>query len=85
MFSKEADMEIYLIRINTHWKTPAIPVHEEGPVSTNASCIKSPTEAANETKDTTYAIKSQSFNLLKVTNKKQSSIMMCLLQKQKGW
>ncbi|GER37775.1 ABC-2 type transporter family protein [Striga asiatica] len=43
--------------------TPAIPVQAEGPDSTRASCINRPTEAANETNDTTYAMKSQSFNL----------------------
>lgn len=60
---QEEDEKTDLISTNTHWRTPATPVHAEGPVSTSASCIKSPTEAANETNDTTYAMKSQSFNL----------------------
>lgn len=55
---------IYLTNTNTHCKTPATPVHTDGPVFTKESCNNSPTEAARETKDTTYAKKSQSFNLL---------------------
>ncbi|KAF4352909.1 hypothetical protein F8388_003300 [Cannabis sativa] len=54
---------LYLTRTNTHCKTPAVPVHTEGPVFTSESCIRRPTEAARETKDTTYAKNSQSFNL----------------------
>ena len=54
----------YLINTNTHCKTPAVPVHTEGPVVTSESCINRPTDAARDTKDTTYAKKSQSFNLL---------------------
>jgi hypothetical protein len=42
---------------------PAVPVHTEGPVLTIESCINKPTDAAKETKETTYAKKSQSFNL----------------------
>lgn len=57
------DNRFYLISTNTHWRTPATPVHDEGPDFTSESCTSRPTEAANETKDTTYAIKSQSFNL----------------------
>lgn len=53
----------YLTKTKTHCKTPATPVHADGLVFTRASCISKPTEAANETKETTYAIKSQSFNL----------------------
>lgn len=59
---------IYLINTNTHCKTPAVPVHTEGPVLTIESCINKPTDAARETKDTTYAKKSQSFNLLQLRN-----------------
>lgn len=44
---------IYLIKTNTHCKMPAVPVHTEGPDFTSESCIKRPTEAASETKDTT--------------------------------
>lgn len=53
----------YLTNTNTHCKTPAVPVHTEGPVFTSESCTRRPTEAARETKDTTYAKNSQSFNL----------------------
>lgn len=57
--------------METHCRTPATPVHAEGPVFTRASCINRPTEAANETKEITYAIKSHSFNLQ--TQKKQNN------------
>lgn len=53
----------YLINTSTHCRTPAVPVQAEGPSGTSASCINKPTDAANETNDTTYARKSQSFNL----------------------
>lgn len=43
----------YLISTNTHWNTPAVPVHADGPDSTRASCINRPTEAAKETNETT--------------------------------
>lgn len=43
----------HLINTNTHCKTPAVPVHTEGPVLTIESCINKPTDAARETKDTT--------------------------------
>jgi len=58
-----AEQTIYLISTNTHCKTPAVPVHTEGPVLTIESWINKPTDAAKETKETTYAKKSQSFNL----------------------
>lgn len=56
--------DYYLTKTKTHCKTPAVPVQAEGPVWTSESCISSPTDAARETKDTTYAKKSHSFNLL---------------------
>jgi hypothetical protein len=40
-----------------------MPVHVDGPVFVRASWTKKPTAAANETKDTTYEMKSHSFNL----------------------
>lgn len=54
-----------LIKTSTHCKTPAVPVQAEGPSGTSASCINKPTDAAKDTNDTTYARKSQSFNLKK--------------------
>lgn len=40
-----------------------MPVHADGPVSVSASWTRNPTAPANETKDTTYEMKSQSFTL----------------------
>ena len=53
----------YLINTRTHCRTPATPVQTDGPLSVSASCTNKPTDPARQTKETTYATKSQSFTL----------------------
>jgi hypothetical protein len=56
-------LQAYLINTRTHCRTPATPVQTEGPLFVRASCTNKPTDAARQTKETTYATKSQSFTL----------------------
>lgn len=56
-------MQTYLINTRTHCRTPATPVQTEGPLFVSASCTNKPTDPAKQTKETTYATKSQSFTL----------------------
>jgi len=53
----------YLIKTQTHCKTPATPVQTEGADLSSESWISRPADPAKETKDTTYAMKSHNFNL----------------------
>jgi hypothetical protein len=57
------ELQIYLINTRTHCRTPATPVQTDGPLSVSASCTNKPTDPARQTKETTYATKSQSFTL----------------------
>jgi len=53
----------YLIKTQTHSKTPATPVQTEGADLSSESWISRPADPAKETKDTTYAMKSHNFSL----------------------
>ena len=63
IYSSRWKLQAYLINTTTHCRTPATPVQTEGPLFVSASCTNKPTDPARQTKETTYATKSQSFTL----------------------
>jgi len=63
IYSSRWKLQAYLINTRTHCRTPATPVQTEGPLFVSTSCTNKPTDPARQTKETTYATKSQSFTL----------------------